>query len=391
MELELRSSHVAAARRGWFDVQRRELDVKHWQEMANIADRVVRLDIEGRRAALAVVTRIEGSAYRRPGAKLLIEDQGGTVGGVSGGCLEQDVREVGLQVLQEGRTRTLHYDTYDDDSKIWGFGLGCDGKVDVLVQSVTAGGTATAHPLWPTLRDTLRGDRAFTMSMVVEDHGPGGMLLVGHSGRLAGTVGDADDDAAVEAIASAALDARQSRLTPLASRQVFTEFLRPPPKLLICGAGDDARPIAALAATVGFRVTVADHRSAYLTTERFPAAHERLTVRPEQPATDLTVDRATYVVVKTHSLRHDTAWVQRLMGTDAAYVGVLGPRTRIQKILKECGTAGEGRIFGPIGLDLGADGPEQVALSVVAEILAVSSGREPRHLREREGALHARE
>jgi xanthine dehydrogenase accessory factor len=365
--------------------------MKHWQEMGHIADRVLRLDVEGKRAALAVVTRIEGSAYRRPGAKLLIEDEGNTVGGVSGGCLEQDVREVGLQVSRQRRSRTLHYDTYDDDSKVWGFGLGCDGKVDVLVQPLAVGVNGAHDPVWPAIRDALRGDCAFAVSMVVEDDGPGGMLVVGPSGRRAGTLGGPAVDAEVEAIALAALGAGHSNLTPLAARLVFTEVLIPPPRLLICGAGDDARPIAALAATVGFRVTVADHRPAYLTTERFPTAQERLAIRPEQPSAELRVDRTTYVVVKTHSLRHDTAWVQRLMRTDAAYVGVLGPRARIQKILKESGMDGQGRIFGPVGLDLGADGPEQVALSVVAEILAVSSGRVPRHLREREGTLHARE
>jgi xanthine dehydrogenase accessory factor len=365
--------------------------VKHWQEMGDIVDRVLRLDREGRRAALAIVTRIEGSAYRRPGAKLLVLDEGNTVGGVSGGCLEQDVREVGLQVLHRGRSRTLHYDTYDDDTKLWGFGLGCDGKVDVLVQPVVARADRAEGTPWPAIHDALDGDGAFAVSVLVEDDGAGGMLVVEASGRRAGTLGDAALDAQVARLAAAAIDARRSKLEPVGSRLVFAEFLDPPPKLLICGAGDDARPIAACAASVGFRVTVVDHRRAYLTPERFPAARARLALRPEQATSELTVDRATYAVVKTHSLQRDTAWVQRLLKTDVPYVGVLGPRTRILKILHEAGTAGEGRIFGPIGLDLGADGPEQVALSVVAEVLAVASGRAPRHLREREGTLHARE
>jgi len=118
--------------------------VKHWQELGQILDRVLRCAREGRPAALAVVTRIQGSAYRRPGARLLVDESGGLLGGVSGGCLEEDVRQVGLQVLRSGRTRVLHYETGDDDSKVWGLGLGCDGAVDLVMQPVLPEGAAGA-------------------------------------------------------------------------------------------------------------------------------------------------------------------------------------------------------------------------------------------------------
>jgi xanthine dehydrogenase accessory factor len=361
--------------------------VKHWQEMGPIADRILHLGLEGRRAALAIVTRIEGSSYRRPGAKLLIEDEGDTVGGVSGGCLEEDVRQVGLSVLRSGKARVLHYDTVDDDSRLWGLGLGCDGAVDILVQPISP---ADAAGPWARLRDELHGDSPLAVSVLVEDQGPGGVLVIGPSGPLAGTLGDPGVDAQVEAMASAALHRQQSMLAELGTRRVFTEVLLPPPTLLVCGAGDDARPLVNFAAAVGFRVVVADHRPAHLTAKRFPSALRLLRLRPDQGSSELPADRATYAVVKTHSLEHDAAWVQRLIGTDAPYVGILGPRARIKKVLTESGIRGNERVFGPVGLDLGADGPEQVALSVVAEVLAVWSGRSPRHLREREGALHAR-
>lgn len=360
--------------------------MKHWQETRQILDRVIKLGQEGCPAALAVVTRIQGSAYRRPGAKLLIEDGGGTIGGVSGGCLEEDIRQVGLQVIRSGRSRALHYNTGDDDTKAWGLGLGCDGSVDVVVQPITA---ASAASFWQTVRDQLKGDAPFAIASVVEDGAPGEVLAVGESGRLAGGLRDAAEDAEAAAAAAAALRARRSRLEALGPRKLFTEVLSPPPKLLVCGAGEDARPLVALAASVGFRVFVADHRSAHLDAQHLPAAHRLLLLRPEQGSTELPSDGDTYAVVKTHSLRHDTEWVQRLVRTDVAYVGILGPRMRTRRILAELGIAGDERVFSPVGLDLGADGPEQVAVSVVAELLAVWSGREPRHLREREVAVHA--
>ena len=193
------------------------------------------------------------------------------------------------------------------------------------------------------------------------------------------------------AAAAAALGAGQSRLEMVAGRRLFTEVLSPPPKLLVCGAGDDARPTVAFAAAAGFRVCVADHRPAYLTAARFPEAQRLFLLRPEETATELPQDRDTYVVVKSHSLLRDTAWIRRFIATEVPYIGVLGPKARIAKILVELGIAGgpdSARVFGPVGLDLGADGPEQVGFSIVAELLAVHARRTPIHLRERAEAIH---
>jgi xanthine/CO dehydrogenase XdhC/CoxF family maturation factor len=219
----------------------------------------------------------------------------------------------------------------------------------------------------------------------VEPDGQAAVLAGGESGRAAGSRPEAE----VEDAASAALRARRSRWQSLGARRVFVEVLEPPPRLLVCGAGDDARPLVALAASVGFRVLVADHRRGYLTAERFPEAQALLAVRADDEGVELPTGAETYAVVMTHSLQRDTAWILRLAPTDIPYVGLLGPRSRTARILADLGIAGGGRIFGPVGLDLGADGPEQVAVSVVAELLAARSGREPRHLREREVAVHA--
>jgi len=345
-----------------------------------------------------MVTKISGSAYRRPGAKLLIDAGGGFLGGVSGGCLEEDVREIGLGVLDSGASRLLHYDTGTDETKLWGLGLGCDGEVDVLVQPIAAADAVRVGGVWARVRELLDGDLPFALATLVEEGQPAGTIVVGAAGRLAGElagdlIGHGPDARALESeVVRTAMDALaggRSRLDTLGARRVFTDVLTPPPKLLICGAGDDARPTAALAASVGFRVFVADHRPAYLTAERFPQAQRLFLVRPEEEAPGLPADRDTYVVVKTHSLMRDTAWLKRLAATEIPYLGVLGPRGRIEKIAAELGLAGDRRIFGPIGIDLGADGPEQVGLSIVAELLAVHARRTPRHLREREESIHA--
>jgi xanthine/CO dehydrogenase XdhC/CoxF family maturation factor len=354
--------------------------------MRQIVDRVLSLGQQGQAPALAVVTEIDGSAYRRPGAKLLIEASGCVVGGVSGGCLEEDVRQVGLAVLRSGCVRALSYDTSSDETTVFGLGLGCGGRVDIAVLPITS---ALAGGVFAALRDLLDGEAPFALSIPTSEGAPPGMLATGARDVLAGTLGDRAIDAAASAAAQAALEARRSARHDLASGQLFTEVLLPPAKLLVCGGGEDARPLVELAASVGFRVYVADHRGAHLAPERFTSARKLFKIRPQHPAPELPCDGGTYAVVKTHSFEHDKAWIQRLLATDVAYIGVLGPKARVHKILTELGAQNDGRVFGPVGLDLGADGPEQVALSVVAELLAVSSGHRPGHLRDKEAALHA--
>ena len=150
--------------------------MKHWQELAHILDRVLALRPAGRPAALAIVTGIDRSAYRRPGARLLIDGDGGFLGGVSGGCLEEDVREVGLEVLRTGRSRVLHYETGNDETKLWGLGLGCDGAVDILVHPISGG----PDGVWARVRALLDWER------VLRAHDLGRGRRRGRHGRRGG-------------------------------------------------------------------------------------------------------------------------------------------------------------------------------------------------------------
>ena len=361
--------------------------MKHWKETAEILDRVARLASAGRRAAVATVVRISGSAYRRPGARLLVEDDGRTIGGVSGGCLEADVREVALSVMRTGRARLLHYDTGADEQTVWGLGLGCYGSVDVFVQSTDA---LVAPGTLDAVRGLLRDDEPFVVCTVVD--GPadvGQSIVVAREGVLVAPTGLRELDTQLAHVASACLAAGVSALERVGSQLVFAEVLRPPPPLIVCGAGDDARPLVAYASDSGFAVTVVDHRPASLSSDRFPSAHRLLALRPQDDLAALQVDSRAAVVIQTHSLAHDREWLRRFLQIDAWYIGVLGPRARRDAILRQIGVESSARVFGPVGLDLGAEGPEQIAISIVAELLAVRGAHEPRHLRDGGAAIHA--
>jgi xanthine dehydrogenase accessory factor len=401
--------------------------MNHWKETAEILTRLAELAAAGRRAALATVIDIVGSAYRRPGAKFLIEDTGGTLGGVSGGCLEADVREVAKAVVASGRPSLRHYNTGDEDV-VWGLGLGCNGLVDVFVQPATEGPLAA---LAGRLRELFAGDSALALATVVaggEDVGatlavaaqearePREPRLLGEArgprrppGAIAGTLGTPDLDRMVVERVRGLLAAGRSGVDQIGECKIFVEVLQPPPHLVVCGAGEDARPLVAYATDVGFRVTLFDHRPALLAPAWFPQAARRVVARPQDPEAVLppaargagATGARSLAVVKTHSLVHDREWVRRLLAAGFSYIGVLGPRGRTEAIVRDvlegfpehAGGAGEEareRVFGPVGLDLGADGPRQVAISIVAELLAFTARREPRHLAERREAIHAR-
>jgi xanthine/CO dehydrogenase XdhC/CoxF family maturation factor len=214
------------------------------------------------------------------------------------------------------------------------------------------------------------------------------MLIVDGEGST-GSLGEASLDEGAADHARSALRAGASAVHRLGGARVFDEVFLPPPRLLICGAGDDAIPLSACAASVGFRVFVADHRSAYLTPERFPDARTLHLQRPEEGVPAAFRGEDAFAVVKAHSFRLDREWARVLLETETRYIGLLGPRARTEKILSELGASGRERVYGPVGLDLGAEGPEQVALSIVAELMAVRSGHEPRPLREKAEAVHA--
>ena len=336
--------------------------MKHWRETAEIVDRALALASAGRRAALATVVRIEGSSYRRPGAKFLIEEDGETLGGVSGGCLEADVRDVGLRVIQTAVPRLLHYDTGADDRTVWGLGLGCNGSVDIFVQPATE--PVTLETLLE-IRNRLDGTSGFAIVTTI------------------------DGDHCRMWIADLPERDTRSRVESRDSRTVFTEVLTPPPDLIVCGAGDDSRPLVTYASEAGFAVTVVDHREAFLSPSRFPAAKYRLCLRADGGAGTLTAGPRTLVVIKTHSFVHDRDWLKVFLDTPASYIGLLGPRTRADELLALLDETANDRVFAPVGLNLGADGPEQIAISIVSELLAVLARQQPGHLREKGLAIHA--
>ncbi|HZP90522.1 MAG TPA: XdhC family protein [Actinomycetota bacterium] len=370
-------------------------------EIADVLAAIESLRDRGEKMALATIVSVRGSTYRRPGARLLVPESGDLVGNISGGCLEGDVADVAKVVMVEGRARIASFDLTADDEAVWGWGLGCNGAIDVFVEPADKAAEAAR-----ALRAALEQERPISMVTVLDSSVPdveqGNRLLVRPDGGVEGGLGNRDVDVEAVRIARELLERERSEVRTIQAApgevRAFVEVLEPPLRLLVCGAGHDVIPLVRTAAHLGWRVVVADERSAFLSHERFPEASGFVHVqRPADVTAQAGVDERTFVVVMTHRYLTDKEYVRSLLSSHAPYLGLLGPRARTERLLRELSDEGVAvtdedrvRIHAPAGLDLGGEGPEEIAEAIVAEIVAVRRGRPAGFLKDREGPIHDR-
>jgi xanthine dehydrogenase accessory factor len=390
------------------------------RELRDILDAYARLAERGEPGVLASVAHVAGSTYRRPGARMLILPDDTMVGLISGGCLEGDLLEHARRVRETGVPALVQYDHRGQDDIVWGLGLGCAGAVDVWLERVDAAHPGPLAKLGAWSQARLDGAIATALS------GPraGQRRILEASGELSGPLAAPAVDAALRECltarsgkrvtlalddasahrasgAASAADATTSatggdgrRSAPAADQPIWIEVARAPLRLALFGAGPDAIPLARIAREIGWDVAVFDHRGAYALAERFPGADVRL-VEVSRAVAGAAVDARTHAIVMTHHYLHDRAILGALLATPAPYIAVLGPKQRTLDLLGEI--AGEGReigdedrarVFGPAGLDVGADAPEEIALAICAEVQAFAAGRSGGSLRERKGPIH---
>lgn len=345
------------------------------------------------RVALATIISARGSTYRREGARLVVPEEGDPVGNISGGCLEGDVVQTARQVLATGQPQVLSFDLTADDEAVWGWGLGCNGVIEVLVEPADLASQCAA-----ALRLARQEQRPVALVTVVEGAHLGARMIVRPDGASEGWLGDAGlDRSAVDSALDALARGRSGTVTLDPGVRTFVEVLEPPVHLIVCGAGHDVIPLVDFGARLGWRVDVVDDRSAFLTPERFPGAQRLVTATPGQAAEATGADQRSHVVVMSHNFLRDKDYLRSFLASPAAYLGMLGPKARLERILEELDRDGEAvkpddgdRLYGPAGLDIGAEGPEEIAWAIVAEILAYRRHAGGGNLSERNGPIHRR-
>ena len=351
-----------------------------------------------RSAVLTTVVHVKGSAYRRPGARMLILADGRRIGSISGGCLEGDVCRKARWLTAGGKPAVRVYDTSSDDDAVWEFGLGCNGVVHVLFEGV--GDSAPAEML-RFVADARNQRRAVVVATVVgvSDSAVaklGARLLFDAGGIHGGSLAGSPLEAEVLAHSRECYLQQKSHLAHLAGDagasagcDVFVEWIGPPLALVIFGAGHDAQPLVRFAKELGWQVTVADGRANYATQERFPDADRVVVLDPKNPLLGIEVTRETAVVVMTHNYPQDAALLRHILPARPRYLGLLGPKSRTEDLLAEVALPVSGiDLHAPVGLDLGSDAPSSIALAVIAEMQAVLHGRAGGMLKHRHAPIH---
>jgi len=320
--------------------------------------------------AIATVVETWGSAPRQAGAKMALTADGKIAGSVSGGCVETAVVEAGRKVLASGRPQLLHYGVSDDTA--WSVGLACGGSIDVFVEPL-------APEICEPLRDAVATHRAAAVATVIL--GPEGLfgrkLLLVEGGA---SVGELPEEA--RSAAQAALSAGASRRAPIPDGEIFIDVLRPPPRLVVVGGVHIAIPLVSLAKTLGFQTILVDPREAFGNSARFPNVDRIVTAWPDRALSEIGLDSSTAVAVLTHDPKLDDPALMTALPSPAFYVGALGSSRTQEKRRGRLVAAGlpeevVSRLYAPIGLDLGGRSPEEIALSVMAQIVTARNPKRP--------------
>lgn len=352
--------------------------------------------------ALATVVDVEGSSYRRAGARMLVTEDGQLTGAISGGCLEGDALRKALLVINQQHNKLVTYDTNDEDDAKLGVQLGCNGVVHILFEPIEP--ENPFHPL--NLLEELFAKRQEGVLITLfslahpQDPVPGTSVLILGDTVVSEYAFNEDFNEELFTEASHALVNKKSFTKEYLFEQqlltAFVEFIRPPVSLLLAGAGNDAVPLVGMAHLLGWEVTLLDGRPTHANSLRFPLANRILVAKPEDWQNLVEIDEQTVVVLMTHNYNYDLAVLKHLLTQPVGtYIGSLGPKKKLERMLGDLKAAGlvptaqqMNSIYGPVGLDLGAETAEEIALSIVAEIKKVLAGKSAGSLREKQEAIH---
>jgi len=372
--------------------------MKEIEDIISSYDEAVRA---GKKTALATVVHVDGSSYRRPGARMLITEDGTLTGAISGGCLEGDALRKALLVIMQQQSMLVTYDTSDEDDAVIGLGLGCNGIIQVLIEPVDE--AKTDNPISLLKRVAEKKQKAALVTLFSlqnkKNAQPGTCLLLGEDGMVNGDCTFMKD--VLTAGAKDALRNQQSTFHNYTTENfqltAFTAFIPPAISLVILGAGNDVLPLVTMADVLGWKTTIIDGRPAYAKKERFPASCSVILAKPGQVIEQLPVNDRTAIVLMTHNYNYDKAMLAALATKEIRYTGMLGPKKKLERMKLELSEEGIhfsplqwSRIHSPVGLDIGAETAEEIALSILAEIKTVFAGSKAIHLKEYMQPIHSR-
>lgn len=372
------------------------------KEQKNIIDAFLKIKDTKLSAALATVVRVKGSSYRSPGARMLITDDGRWVGSISGGCLEGDALRKARNVMASKTPLTVTYDTREESNQNLGIGLGCNGVIDVLIEPVNLQEENNPISLFESITNSQEPIALATVFESSRGEAVGKKILIDQSEKtLYQSIGDQELSSQIVLDLKSIFVSKRSETKLYHSKDekfdVFIELIQPVISLIIFGGGFDARPVSRLAKSLGWNVSVTDECVSHIAPVFFPAADKLQLCQREFVDRDFNITPYTACVLMSHNYDYDRDVLKKLLKSSAPYIGILGPRKRFEKMQEEFLAQGmqlvEGdlhRIHSPIGLDIGAEAPDEIAVSIIAEIQSKFSDRSGGFLKYNPGPIHQR-
>lgn len=365
-----------------------------------IIDAYKQVDFSQRKAALATVVKVRGSSYRSPGARMLITDDGRWVGSISGGCLEGDALRKARTVMADKNPMTVTYDTREESNQNLGIGLGCNGVIDVLIEPLDEHNQKNAINQFSSLVNTKEPVVLATIFSGLNSVGE--KFLLSNSGDVTSSFSNIELNKLVQSDLLKLIESKRSEAKTYVigdeQFEVFIELIQPTLSLIIFGGGFDARPVSELAKSLGWNVSVTDECVAHIAPIFFPTADKLSLCQREFVDRDFEITPFTACVLMSHNYEYDRDVLRKLLGAHTPYIGILGPRKRFDKMQQEFSVAGITlsefdlqRIHSPIGLDIGAEAPDEIALSIISEIQSKFSNRSGGFLKYHSGPIHQRD
>jgi xanthine dehydrogenase accessory factor len=362
------------------------------KELNDIIQAYDKAVLQNRQTALATVVKVEGSSYRRPGARMLVTEDGEITGAISGGCLEGDALRKAQLAIFEKKNKLAVYDTTDEEDNKLGVQLGCNGIVYILFEPIQQ--DDENNPVHLLKKIAAQRKDAVIITVFSQDARSiqiGTCCLVNNDAIIS------IDDVQIVREAKAVLEQKNSVVKDHEERSVLYQFVAPAIKLVIVGAGNDAQPLVEMAFLLGWNIIIADGRPSHATPQRFGKATKICIVKPGDLLPVVQTDEQTAVVLMTHNYNYDLAVFEQFLRTGCKYIGLLGPKKKLNRMIGELHEKGANidetkmhPVYGPVGLDIGAETSEEIALSVIAEIKAVFAGRQGSSLREKTTEIHNR-
>ena len=371
------------------------------RELEFIIAQYENLSSQGTGCVLATVVHVEGSSYRRAGARMLVDEFGNITGAISGGCLEGDALRKALHALHQQKNKLITYDTSDDDDAIIGAQLGCNGIIQVLFEPLDYGDVSNPCEL---LKAIVAQKHALTIivqfNLDRSKDQAGTILLIDKNLKYSGKKPEKELLDLILEQAQLTLQNKRSHFAEFTiheeTQHLFIQNYQPPVKLIIVGAGNDAQILAQQGELLGWEVIVTDGRPTHANKERFTSSCQIIVTKPEQTLENIEIDQRSCFVLMSHNYKYDLAVLKLLLAEDQIpYIGILGPMKKYQRMQNDLNTEGfyiseefKKRMHAPIGLEIGAETPAEIGLSILAEIQSVLTQTSARPLRERSEPIH---